>query len=136
VFQFRFDSCREIGLCCVTLFDREAIFSRLTQLGAGEWVSQLRQCCAQAFHPDHHGTLDRWIQAWHRLPQAHQADFDAGGATVTLRGNLSGPQQDLPHASTIPESFIHGAKGHLSFSESPLILNGVLTGNGTALHPT
>jgi tRNA (mo5U34)-methyltransferase len=103
VFQFRFDSCREIGLCCVTLFDREAIFSRLTQLGAGEWVSQLRQCCAQAFHPDHHGTLDRWIQAWHRLPQAHQADFDAGGATVTLRGNLSGPQQDLPHASTIPE---------------------------------
>lgn len=70
----------------MTLFDREAIFSQLTQLGAGEWVAQMRQCCERAFRCESHGTLEKWTQAWHRLPQLEVSEFDTSGAPVAIRG--------------------------------------------------
>ncbi|MCA9066329.1 MAG: DUF1698 domain-containing protein, partial [Planctomycetaceae bacterium] len=70
----------------VRLFDYEPLFQRLKLRGQGEWAEQLRRECEAALHPERHGTLEQWIDAWKALPAISGCHVDATGPAVTVTG--------------------------------------------------
>ena len=78
----------------MTLFDREYLFWQLEESGAATWVKDLRSRCQHAFHPDFHGSLPEWIDAWNQLPPAPDAALHADSAVVRAVDGDNGRSSD------------------------------------------
>ncbi len=77
----------------MTLFDRERLYTRLTDDGHGEWVNALRSKTDDALTKDRHGNLQNWIDVWNQLPDAKDAKLSADRDAVTIEGELTVDEQ-------------------------------------------
>lgn len=77
----------------MTLFEREQLFTQLTDEGHGNWASELRLKTQEALTKDRHGNLQNWIDAWNQLPNARNARFQANRDAVTIEGELTPDEQ-------------------------------------------
>ena len=71
------------------LFDRERLYTRLTDDGHGEWVTALRSRTNDALTKGRHGNLQNWIDVWNQLPDTGNAGLLADRAAVTIEGALT-----------------------------------------------
>lgn len=78
------------------LFKRESLYTFLEEAGKNDWSNRLRDLCATRLHPDFHGTLPKWIEAWNRLPDCELTSWELRQSAVAVDGlPLSAPQFKL-----------------------------------------
>ena len=73
----------------MTLFEREHLYTRLTEEGHGDWAIELRLKTQQALTKDRHGNLQNWIDVWNQLPNADDPKLIANRDAVTINGRLT-----------------------------------------------
>ncbi len=73
----------------MTLFDRERLYTRLTDESHGEWVNALRSKTDDALTTDRHGNLQNWIDVWNQLPNPKTTGLFADRDAVTIEGEVT-----------------------------------------------
>lgn len=102
----------------MNLFEREALYSQLSDWGHADWAQQLREKTQQALAADRHGKLTEWINAWQALPEAEDISLDACSDAVTVRGLL--PDREGIRLQQTLQAFHPWRKGPFNFFGLPV----------------
>lgn len=78
-----------------SLFDRQALYDTLDNLGLAQWAAQLQIKCTERLTPALHGKMPSWTEAWQRLPLPAHTSWCAAGRAVTISGPTTMDTADL-----------------------------------------
>lgn len=90
------------------LFDRQALYETLDDMGLRDWAAQLKRQCTERLTPALHGKMPSWIAASEQLPPPQETNWCAIGPAVTVSGQWP---IDAAHLTEVLQAFHPWRKG-------------------------